>query len=241
MGAVSYLNTKPLVYGIREGMMEDRLDLQIDHPAAIARMLKENSIDLGLIPIAAINDLPEHYIISDYCIGCDGEVGSVCLFSEVPLEQVETVLLDYQSRTSAELLKILLKDHWKIHPEIITSNGEYRHQIMGKTAGLVIGDRAFEQRAISKFRYDLGYEWKKFTGLPFVFACWVANREIDKNYFNLFSEALKFGLDNRSLLFETLSNKNYNVRKYLTDNIRYLLDDDKRQGMQTFFSLVKQL
>ncbi len=96
--------------------MADRINLTIDFPSRIAEMLLDDNIDVGLVPVAIIPKMEEHYIISDYCISCDGEVASVCLFSEVPLGKIEKVLLDYQSRTSVELLKILVEQYWKINP-----------------------------------------------------------------------------------------------------------------------------
>ena len=154
----------------------------------------KDEIDVGLVPVAIIPEMKEYYIISDYCIGCDGEVASVCLFSEVPLDKIEKVLLDYQSRTSVELLKILIKEHWKINPVFEETSGEYQSKISGTTAALVIGDRALEQRKISPYIYDLGLEWKKFTGLPFVFAAWVSNKKLDKKFIDDFNEANAFGL-----------------------------------------------
>ena len=169
--------------------MADEIDLVIDYPANVAKLLVENKIDIGLIPVAAIPLLREHYIISDYCIGCDGEVASVCLFSQVPINEIETILLDYQSKTSVALLQLLLNEHWKIEPTLIESSADYEKDIKGTTAGLVIGDRAFKQRLISPYIYDLGLAWKEMTGLPFVFAAWVSNKEIDadfhKDYFML--------------------------------------------------------
>src|SRR5436190_18837386 len=100
--------------------MKDEIDLLIDYPANIASLLIKDQIDIGLVPIAVIPSLKEHHIISDYGIGCDGEVASVCLFSEVPLPEIETILLDYQSRTSSALLKILLEEHWKISPKTVS-------------------------------------------------------------------------------------------------------------------------
>ena len=124
IGAVSYLNTKPLIYGFEIGMMNEKVDLLIDYPSKIATMLLNDEIDVGLVPVAVIPEMKEHYIISDYCIGSEGEVASVCLFSEVPLCDIKTILLDYQSRTSVALLKVLIKKYWKL--DVIfqnTSNG----------------------------------------------------------------------------------------------------------------------
>ncbi len=119
VGAVSYLNTKPLVYGFENGGMKNEVDLVFDYPANIARMLLNDEVDVGLVPVAIIPLLKEHYIISDFCIGASHPVASVCLFSDVPLQEIKEVLVDYQSRTSAALLKILLKEHWKIEPVLI--------------------------------------------------------------------------------------------------------------------------
>ncbi len=175
-------------------MMKDQVELITEYPSKISAMLIEDEIDLGLVPVAIIPELKEHYIISDYCIGCNGEVASVCLFSEVPLERIEKILLDYQSRTSVELLKILINEYWKIDPVLELATPDYRHNIKGTTAGLVIGDRAFEQRKISTYRYDLGLEWKKFTGLPFVFAAWISNKKLTDSFIESFNNANLFGL-----------------------------------------------
>ncbi|HSC37349.1 MAG TPA: menaquinone biosynthesis protein, partial [Chitinophagaceae bacterium] len=170
VGAVSYLNTKPLIYGFGQGMMQDEVELILDYPSSIAGMLLEDKIDLGLVPVAIIPRLRESHIISDYCIGAEGEVASVCLFSDVPVGEVTEVLLDYQSRTSVRLAKLLLKEYWKVSPLLTDARADFRDHIRGTTAGLVIGDRAFEQRKLSAYRYDLGEAWKLHTGLPFVFA-----------------------------------------------------------------------
>ena len=198
VGAVSYLNTKPLIYGFEKGKMKDEVDLIMAYPSKIAAMLSNDEIDVGLVPVAIIPELKEYYIISDYCIGSDGEVGSVCLFSEVPLEKIERILLDYQSKTSIELLKILVKKYWKINPIFINTSKDYRNEISGTTAGLIIGDRALEQRKISTYTYDLGMEWKNFTGLPLVFAAWISNKKssIDPFTFipDFFSKCLYFSI-----------------------------------------------
>ncbi|MEP7319377.1 MAG: MqnA/MqnD/SBP family protein, partial [Panacibacter sp.] len=115
VGAVSYLNTKPLLYGIKRWPeLMEQIELVEDYPSNIAAMLVEGTIDMGLVPVAVIPRLKEWHIITDYCIGADGDVASVCLFSEVPMEKIEKVLLDYQSKTSVNLAKILLKAYWKI-------------------------------------------------------------------------------------------------------------------------------
>jgi len=234
VGAVSYLNTKPLIYGLEHGMMAESVDLKIEYPSKIASMLLEDKIDVGLVPVAIIPEMKEHYIISDYCIGCDGEVASVCLFSEVPLDKIEKILLDYQSRTSVELLKILIKQHWKINPVFEQTFGEYQSKISGTTAALVIGDRALEQRKISPYIYDLGLEWKNFTGLPFVFAAWVRNKKLDEKFIAEFNEANAFGLGNIDKIVMENSFSIFDLNDYYTEYISYLLDERRQEGLRIF-------
>ena len=238
MGAVSYLNTKPLVYGFENGEMKDEIELFFDYPAKIAAMLLNDEIDIGLIPVAVIPHLKEHYIISDYCIGASQAVASVCLFSDVPLKEIKEILVDYQSRTSAALLKILLKQHWKISPALIDTNSEYQQNIKGTTAGLVIGDRALEQRSHSKYIYDLAEAWITMTGLPFVFAAWVANKKLSNEFVASFNKGTSLGLEHIKGIVATIDFKPYDLYKYYTVNIDYSLDDKKREAIQLFHSLV---
>jgi chorismate dehydratase len=234
VGAVSYLNTKPLVYGFEHGMMKDEIDLVMEYPSKIASMLMADEIDVGLVPVSVIPALKEYYIISDYCISSDGEVASVCLFSDVPLQNIQTILLDYQSRTSVELLKILIKDFWKIDPEIKMTSQYYQGEIQGTTAGLVIGDRAFAQRKISKNIFDLGLEWKKFTGLPFVFAAWISNKKLDENFIKSFNEANSKGLQNIDDIVVKNPFPLFDLKAYYSSYINYILDENKRSAMRFF-------
>lgn len=154
------------------------MELSLDYPAKIARQLIDREVDVALVPVAIIPKLEEYHIIADFCIGAEGPVASVCLFSEVPLQEIKRIYLDYQSRTSVALLKILVRDHWKLSVEFIETTGDYQDKIKGTDAGLVIGDRALAQRHISPFIYDLGEAWLRFTSLPFVFAAWISNRPL---------------------------------------------------------------
>jgi len=241
VGAVSYLNTKPLIYGIENGMIKEEADLLIDYPSKIASMLLEDEIDVGLVPVAIIPEMKEYHIISDYCIGSVGEVASVCLFSEVPLDKIETILLDYQSRTSVALLKVLIRDFWKIKVVFENTSGNYQTKISGTTAGLVIGDRALQQRKISPFIYDLGEEWEKFTGLPFVFAAWISNKKLDAGFIQKFNEANAFGLNK---IDEVVNQNPYDVfdlHHYYTDCISFEMDEKKKKGLETFLKKVTEM
>jgi chorismate dehydratase len=237
-GAVSYLNTKPLVYGFENGMMKEDVDLIIDYPSKIASMLLEDKIDVGLVPVAIIPEMKEHYIISDYCIGSVGEVASVALFSDVPLNEIETVLLDYQSRTSVALLKILLNEYWKIKVIYKNTSGDFQAKISGTTAGLVIGDRALIQRKISPYIFDLGLEWKNFTGLPFVFAAWISNKKLDENFIYNFNESNKTGLNNLDKVVKENPFTTFDLNHYYKDCISFDFDENKKKGLQLFLKLL---
>jgi chorismate dehydratase len=236
------LNTKPLLYGIRHHAVLEQIELIEDYPSNIAQLLIENKIDVGLIPVAIMPRLNEHYIITDYCIGADGPVASVCLFSDTSIEEVQKVYLDYQSKTSVHLAKILLKDYWKINVEFIDASGEdFRELIKDTTAGVVIGDRALEQRTKSKYIYDLGEAWKKYTGLPFVFAAWIANKKLPEYFVTAFNEANGQGILHLDKVIAENSSLHFDLEQYYTEYISYRLDQEKRKGMELFLDLLKKV
>jgi chorismate dehydratase len=238
VGAVSYLNTKPLIYGFENGLMKDSVELQMDYPANIAQKLIKNEIDVGLVPVAILLKLKQHYLITDCCIGSDGEVGSVCLFSDVPLENIERIYLDYQSNTSVQLLKILLTNFWKINPELIDAGEDFEKDINGTTAGLVIGDRAFFQKQKSKYFYDLGLAWKQMTGLPFVFAAWVSNKKLPPQLIDEFNNATRLGLQHLPEIAASNPHSQMDMLAYYTKFINYNLEDEKREGLAAFLKLI---
>jgi chorismate dehydratase len=234
VAAVSYLNTKPLIYGFEQGMMKDEVELLTDFPANIATMLINDEVDIALLPVATISSLKEYHIITNYCIGTIGEVASVCLFSDVPLEEIDTILLDYQSKSSVGLLKILLKEYWKIAPTLVFAETGYEKNISGNTAGLVIGDRAFAQRKINRYIYDLGSAWFDMTGLPFVFAAWVANKKISEKFISDFNNASGEGLKQIDTIINANSFDAYDLEKYYKHNISFTLDDKKKKALTLY-------
>ncbi|WP_207494260.1 menaquinone biosynthetic enzyme MqnA/MqnD family protein [Aridibaculum aurantiacum] len=241
VGAVSYLNTKPLLYGWKHGYHIEGSEVYEAYPARVAEMLLNDEVDVGLVPVAIIPKLKEHYIVSDYCIGADGPVASVCLFSEVPIDKVEKVLLDYQSRTSVNLAKILMKHYWKIEPELVDGGIDFQDEIASTTAAVVIGDRAFEQRLKSKYIYDLAEAWIDYTGLPFVFAAWVANKKLPECFINQFNEANRIGLSHLEKVATENPYEFYDLHHYYTANISYTLSEDKRKGLEKFLELLKDV
>lgn len=242
VGIVNYLNTKPLLFGLDRHPFAGRIELIGDYPSNLAGLLANDEIDIGLIPVAAIPELPAYHIIGNYCIGTEGEIASVALFSEVPMHDIKKVYLDYQSRSSVALLKYLMRESWGISPEIIeTSDESYRKEIKGTSAGLVIGDRAFEQRKISTFIYDLGSEWRSITGLPFVFATWISKKEIPEAFIHDFDEANALGLQHIDEIVAKNPFGLYDLRKYYTLHLSYRLDDKKRKSLSRFLTLIKDI
>lgn len=241
VAAVSYLNTKPLIYGFEQGMMKDRIELVTDFPAKIADMLINDEVDISLVPVATIPLLKEHHIITDYCIGAEGEVASVCLFSDVPVEQIENILMDYQSRSSVGLLKVLLKNYWKLNVPLINSEAGYEDKIAGTTAGLVIGDRAFIQRKKRKYIYDLAGIWKEMTGLPFVFAAWIANKKLPGDFIEDFNKATGEGFKHLPEIIAANPYEHYDLKKYYEENISFELTDEKRKGLQEYLRTLNLL
>lgn len=240
VAAVSYLNTLPLTYGFENGQLKDQVEFVFEYPSKVASMLLENQVDIGLVPVAVIPQLKESYIISDVCIGASGDVASVCLFSDVPLQQIREIYLDYQSRTSVALLQVLCRDYWKINPVFIPATPGYEDKINGTTAGLVIGDRAFIQRKKSAFIYDLAGAWIEMTGLPFVFAAWVANKQLPESFIKAFNKASSEGLNHIDEIVSKQQYPEYDLHKYYTNNIDYRLDEKKREGLDLFLKILSE-
>ena len=237
VSAVSYLNTIPFIYGINQSDLKDKIDLSLDYPSVCAQKLIENKVDIALVPIVVLKENPQFIIISDYCIGANGNVDTVCLYSDVPLMEIQEIYLDYQSRTSVDLLKILCREYWNIFPKFKPSTEGFENKIKGKTAALIIGDRAFSANRKYNFVYDLSACWQEMTDLPFVFACWISNKEIDGDFILEFNKSLKMGIENLEESIKKES-KNYphckNPEEYLNHKISYTLDEDKRKGMKLF-------
>lgn len=239
VSAVSYLNTKPLLYGIERHPVLNNIELTLEYPALIAQHLREDTVDVGLVPVAAIPTIPGARIISDYGIGAEGDVASVCIFSKVPIEQIERIYLDYQSRTSVRLAQVLLKHYWKKEVEILSAPENYIDLIEDTTAGVIIGDRALEQLHAFPYIYDLAGYWQKHTGLPFIFAAWVANKELPEDFIQQFNEANAAGLSELDKVIEANPYPVYDLRVYYRENIRYVLDEEKKKGLALFLEYLK--
>ncbi len=240
VAGVSYLNTKPLLYGIERSPVMNDIELLLDYPANLARDLQEGKIDMALMPVAAMPGIPGAHIVSDYGIAADGHVASVCIFSMVPMEEIETVYLDYQSRTSVRLAQLLFEKHWKKNVVFKPATENYIEYINGTTAGVIIGDRALKQLTNFEYIYDLAGGWKDYTGLPFVFAAWIANKELPADFLAAFNAANAEGLKHIDTVVADNPFPYYDLKQYYTSDIHYLLDDEKKKGLEKFLHLIQQ-
>lgn len=237
ISAVSYSNTLPFIYGLEHSDIFSQIDLKLDIPSDCADKLLNEEVDIGLVPVAVIPKLKEHYVISDYCIGAKGKVNSVLLLSDVPLNEITEIHLDYQSRTSVDLLQILAKEYWGISPLFKKAKKGFEDNIEGTVAGLIIGDRTFNLKKEYNYQLDLAEEWFNYTGLPFVFACWVSNKQLPVEFIENFNQALSKGVNQIKKGAETWNSKKISKEKlydYLTNDIDYLLDKDKLKAIQLF-------
>lgn len=234
VSAVSYTNTTPFIYGIKNTPLLDEIELSLDIPSTCAQKLIDRQVDVGLVPVAALLHIPGYQIISDYCIGATGAVNSVFIFSNKPINEIKTLRLDRQSRTSNNLARVLLKNYWK-QPVELTED-------LQVDAFVEIGDRTFGKKESLPFVYDMGAEWMNFTGLPFAFAVWAANRTLPDTFIELFNQSMKFGLDNRDKVIEALPKRNdFDIAHYLNHSIDFSLTEKKREAIQLFHQYILAL
>jgi chorismate dehydratase len=241
--AVSYLNTKPLLYGLLNSPLAAKIRLELNIPSVCARKLRDGQADLALVPVAIIPEIEHPQIISNFCIGSAGTVKTVCLYSDCPLEEADTLLLDHHSRTSVELTKLLLREYWQTHPKLLPAEAGYIRRIGGRTAGLVIGDRTIGLEQRFQYTYDLGEAWKQHTGLPFVFAAWVSNRQLPPEFAQAFDAAMAAGLAQIPKLMYLLPTPDpeFDLEAYFTRCISYELDMPKRRALSIFLSAITEL
>ncbi|MFC2136767.1 menaquinone biosynthetic enzyme MqnA/MqnD family protein [Bacteroidota bacterium] len=239
VSAVSYANAYPFIYGLENSDLINNIDLSLDCPSVCATKLLSDKVDLGLIPISLIPRMDYYEIISDYCIGSTAEVRSVILVSNSELSEIKSIYLDSESRTSNELVKILAKKYWNINPVFIFPENEIISNIPDDSAALFIGDKSFIYENRFNNVIDLAKEWTDYTKLPFVFACWIANKKLPDSFKVMFSNALKSGVASINKIIEINYRNIKNIpspEQYFVENIDYLLDASKKKAMDLFIS-----
>jgi chorismate dehydratase len=246
ISAVRYANTYPFIYGIQESGFAERIILETDHPAQCASKLASGSVDIGLIPVAALPLIKDYRIITDYCLGAYGKVRTVMLLSNCPFDEIMTVYLDYRSVSSVTLVKILAAKAWKKKFNWATTASEFDFTgIRNNEAVVLIGDQCFEYESRFRYKTDLAEQWYNFTGLPFAFACWTSNRELDCSFIDDFNRALGTGVNNIPAVVRKFGNngpiKGTDLMQYLSINIDFHLNNDKRKAIDLFLNYLKEL
>jgi len=239
LGAVSYLNVRPLVYGLDR--RSDLFSLRYDVPSLCATLLHEGRIDLGMIP--SIEALRGGYrLVPDLGIISDGPVASVALFAKVPLDRIRRIGLDTSSRTSAGLTRILCRERWRIEPEFIPVPPEAAARLEGCDAALLIGDPALflDHDAAGLQKIDLGTEWTSLTGLPFVWAAW-AGREgaVTAREIGALQAARDAGVAHTDEIAADYCGPDRAAlgRRYLRDNMKYRLGPREAEGLKQYWDL----
>lgn len=254
LGAVGYLNARPLVHGLDR--RTDLFELRFDVPSRCATLLHDGATDLGMIPSIEYLRGPEPYwIVPDLGIISDGDVASVALFSRVPLPDVRRVGLDTSSRTSAGLTRVLCREAWGIDPEFECVPPGAAAAVEGCDAALLIGDPALflDHESAGLTKIDLGAEWTRLTGLPFVWAFWAGRGgAIDAAGVAALHEARDQGTRNSDAIADRFCEgspepaprekaggvaKADVCRRYLRDNIKYRLGDRETQGLRRYYDL----
>jgi chorismate dehydratase len=237
IGAVQYLNTRPLVYGLASR----GLDVAYDLPSRLADRLSSGGLDVALIPSIELFRGTGYRVVSDACIGCRGPVMSVKLFFRTRPERVCRLAVDEGSRTSATLARILLAERHGVAPEVEVLPIGAGLDDTAADAVLLIGDRAIgSQRGSFQLIWDLGDEWCRWTGLPFVFAVWAARPGVDMTGIEpVLVSARDAGRANlASIAAVEASGHGLTVPQclsYLRDNLHYELGPRERAALVRFY------
>lgn len=247
IGAVSYLNTRPLVFGFDQGVASERIDLSYDVPSVLADRLEAEEIDVALLPSIEVARIGNLAIIPGLAITADGPVKSVLLVSRKPIGEIRSVALDPESRTSNALTRILFAAFWKVRPTFAPGPRDLDLALSEFDAAVRIGDKAlFDPVPGGCFTYDLGAAWKEMTGLPFVYAVWAAKPGVvDRSLYRAFHLSRRLG----GQVLEAIG-ADYTWRgeqfpsiaiPYLTDTMRYRLGSPEAKALRLFWRLAAGL
>ena len=239
LGAVHYLNVRPLVYRLQE---DPAFDLRFDAPSRCALLLEAGEIDLGMIPSIEFARGDDYRIVPGLSISSLGDVASVALFSRVPVSQVRRIAADTSSRTSIALLEILCARHFHVRPVLEPMAPDPGRMLAACDAALLIGDPALflDHDAMGVAKIDLGAEWLAMTGLPFVWAMWVGRRgAADAEVIRRLQHARDEGVAHTDEIAEAYSRGDARRiavgAQYLRDNMRYGLGEPEQAAIATYY------
>jgi chorismate dehydratase len=241
LGAVAYLNARPLVYGLER--RTDLFALRFDVPSTCAELLHEGAIDVGMIPAIEFQRGVAPYLIAGGMgIVSDGPVASVALFSPKPLTEIQSIAVDTSSRTSTGLLRVLCRERFEIEPAFVPHPPAIGPMLEACDAALLIGDPALylDHQAVGLQKVDLGTEWTELTALPFVWAFWAGRPGVlPEPALQALRDARDAGIAAVDAIADAYCGPERAAlgRAYLRDNIRYTLDDRAAAGLRRYYEL----
>jgi chorismate dehydratase len=244
IGAVTYLNTRPLTYTLP--LLAPWAEIHFDLPSRLADQLAAGQLDVATIPSIEFARRGGYAIASDACVACEGPVQSIKLYGRVAVEQVRTLALDEGSRTSAALARILMKERYSLACEVQPFPIGAKLEESTADATLLIGDRAMRPvNGSFAFVWDLGEEWTRWTGLPFVFSMWIAREGVDLAEIGLLlAEARDQGVarveEIARIEAPALGISETQCLTYLRDRLEFHLGDRQRQGLHRFYELARR-
>jgi chorismate dehydratase len=245
IGAVNYLNTKPLIYDLE--LLAPDAELILEVPSRLADLLSDGKLDVALIPVIEFFRAGRYRIVSDIAIASRGPVLSVTLFSRVPWPQIRRVALDEGSRSSAALAQILLRKRYNVQPAIVPLPLDQSAEHTDADAVLLIGDRAM-RACLPGFAhaFDLGQEWFDWTGLPFVYAVWAVRDGVDLgDVAPALLEAKRRGMTECGRIAERESHglglDAGFCRRYLSNIIHFDLGPREQAGLHHYYMLACEL
>lgn len=243
MGAVSYLNTVPLVWGMLHGPQRDEVELSFSIPSLCAEQVERGSVDIGLAPVAEIAR-QQLQMVPGLGIACCGAVRSILLFSRVAWSKIRKLSADLSSRTSVELARVILRERYGAEPAVVPCEPVIENMLSDGDAALIIGDPALRLNPdeIPFECLDLGAEWLALTGLPMVFAAWAGKPGVPMQALErLTRESYEFGRTKLSEIIEIASAEHgiptALAERYLGQYIRYELGSREQDGLHAFFRL----
>jgi chorismate dehydratase len=232
LALVEYLNTFPFSEGIRLSGLESKSEVHRVTPALCAQLFQERKVDVSLCPVGALRDMPDYEIFGDYCIGANGEVGTVVLLSNVPLEEIKEVRLDDHSRTSNALLQMLARRLWKKDWHFY-----YEGSKAFPPSCIMIGDKVFQHKDRYAYAYDLAEMWMQMTGLPMVFAVWIAKPGISDEIVSQINRSFELGM---GLVEFGDSGLEEWQRDYILRCISYPFDNEKKLALAKFLQYLEE-
>jgi len=245
IGAVSYLNARPLVVGLDDH--PGRFSIRYDLPSRCAALLHDGEIDLGLIP--SIEYLAGDYrLVPGIGVVSDGAVASVAIFTQVPIGRVRSIALDTSSRTSVALTRALCARHFGIAPSFVQHGPDLPDMLKAADAGLLIGDPALfaDASALGVEKIDLGVEWKTMTGLPFVYALWTGRPGvIGPADIRLLQQARDRGIASSDRVAQAVfpgdPARQAAGAAYLRRNIQHVVGERELAGLARFYELAREI